>query len=473
MTQFLHYSGIALWIILSTWLLLRLIFGKNWALKVGTRTFFGPGLVQSTKQLIQETKKRDIKEDTVAEVAAHVVWRLTRIGFFALLLGLIPFILLYQQNRLISKQNELFEYQNERVEKQTQLLESQDSSFKLQNQLLANQNNKIDTQTSYMGIQNELVGYQNTRIDRQIGLMDFQNNLLNTQNYRLNLQNNLIEAERRGALVILMSNIMDQMNEEINKQKENPDFNDSLGYALSDPLIGRIAALSQGFLPYRYLRGDTLTDKVYSPERGQLLLSLVKSNLDSNSYLKLYEAAEFSNAYLVEANLSGAYLVRAKLNGADLSGANLFRANLRGADFFKANFTRAILNKTSFTEASLTGAAFFDANLMGTSFTDANLAGADLLEANLFGVNFLRANLEGANLAGAKLGKVNLRQAELAGANLEGSFLNGTDLNKTLSLTKEQLIKARKLIEVKNLDPALKQAIIEEKPCLFTNEGCE
>ena len=94
-----------------------------------------------------------------------------------------------------------------------------------------------------------------------------QNQKIDTQNERITVQNRLIEAERRGSLVLLMSNIMDQMNAEINKQKEdtlkiNPSANtDTLKYQLSDPLIGRITSLSQGFLPYRYLEGDTLSAK--------------------------------------------------------------------------------------------------------------------------------------------------------------------------------------------------------------------
>ena len=303
MEQFWKYSGIVLWIVLGSSIILRLIFGKDWLTKLGIKLFLGNRLDNSLKKLIKESRDRNVSDDTLANVTAGIVWRLTRIGMVGLLIASVPLILLYQQNKLIRlqnglflNQNRLFESQNAKIDTQTNLLTVQTGLFQGQNEkldtqnvLFSFQNENVATQTRLLGDQNRLVGFQNTRIDSQINLMSYQNVLLDTQNYRINLQNNLIEAERRGSLVILMSNIMDQMNEEINEQKKGLSKDslavlDSLGYRLSDPLIGRIAALSQGFLPYRYLEGDTLIETPTSPERGQLLLSLVKSNLDSVSY---------------------------------------------------------------------------------------------------------------------------------------------------------------------------------------------
>lgn len=332
MDQFIDISGIALWIIIGFWVILRIIFGQHWLRKAGLSFFAGPGLMGTSKKLVQELKNREVKEETLTEFGVHVFWRFTRAGVIGIFFIALP---TWLSIWVLSNQNKLIQYQNERIntqtildsvqtimaQQQTGLLKSQDEKFGIQNQLLSKQTDFIERQDQKLGFQNnlfanqnQLLNYQNIKVDSQISLMSFQNVLLDTQNYRLNLQNNLIEAERRGALVILMSNIMDQMNEEIKQQKLDTTFNDSLGYSLSDPLIGRIAALSQGFLPYRYLDGDTLTEKVVSPERGQLLLSLVKSRLDSSTYQKIYRSTTFSHAYLERADLS-----EADLSDADLS----------------------------------------------------------------------------------------------------------------------------------------------------------
>ncbi len=101
----------------------------------------------------------------------------------------------------------------------------------------------------FLSIQTYLLKLQNDRIDIQNGLVD--------------LQNNLIEAQRRGSLIILMSNIMDQMNEEINIYKRDSigRKKDITGYPLSQPLIGRISGLSQGFLPYKIYQDGVLSKK--------------------------------------------------------------------------------------------------------------------------------------------------------------------------------------------------------------------
>lgn len=102
----------------------------------------------------------------------------------------------------------------------------------------------------------------------QVYLLYNQNKLLNIQNTKIDIQNSLMEAERRGSLIMLMSNIVDQMSEEINDQKrdtlnKNPNADlSSVLYELSPPLIGRIAALSQGFRPYKTIQNDSLVGVV-------------------------------------------------------------------------------------------------------------------------------------------------------------------------------------------------------------------
>jgi len=470
MDQFIYYSGITLWILVLLRLILPLIVGKNWVLKIGSWAFFGSGLVRSSKKLIKEVKKRDVSDDTAGEFVAHIIWRITRIGMFAILIGLIPFALLYQQNQLINTQNELFQFQNKKVEMQTVLDSMQTELLIKQNTLFQYQNLKVSQQTEFLEEQTGLFRLQNQ-------LLSGQNMRLDTQNYRLNLQNNLIEAGRRGALVILMSDIMNQMNQEILVQKNGVSNYDSLSYSLSDPLIGRIAALSQGFLPYRYLDSDTLVEKAVSLERGQLLLALLKSKLDLKTYDEIYASADFLKAYLAAANLKMAYLKKAKLHGAYLKGANLNggqlqEAILRHSNLSGANLNKAYLGGADLRDADLTKVNLVRANLINTNLNGASLVEADLRNAILTEANFTAADLSRTSLRGADLSRAVLLNADLNEADLSRANLSGTIFSFARNLKAAQLKQVRTLYQCRGLEQKLEQKLRQEKECLFTERGC-
>ena len=106
-----------------------------------------------------------------------------------------------------------------------------------------------------------------------------QNELLQNQNQLIKNQMSLEEASRRGALVMLMSNIFDKVDDEIAEQKAEMsvwqiEITDSTKYSLSQSLIGQIAALSYSFKPYKFMDGDTMIGRPLSPERGQLLVTI-------------------------------------------------------------------------------------------------------------------------------------------------------------------------------------------------------
>jgi hypothetical protein len=88
-------------------------------------------------------------------------------------------------------------------------------------------------------------------------------------------QSTLLEASKNRNLVSLMSNILGDAEQELKNSK-----------TLSDDIIARIADLSLSLKPYRYLEGDSLSEKEISPERGQLLLTLIRTKLDSSSFIK-------------------------------------------------------------------------------------------------------------------------------------------------------------------------------------------
>ncbi len=300
-----------------------------------TRLLAGKGLKNSFRQLLDELPGGKVSKDTLSEILAQVVWRITRIGTFAIVAAMAPLLIMAVQTWMLGRQNE-----------------------------------KLD-------IQNGLLGRQNERLDQQI---------------------NLEEGNRRSSLIFFMSNIMDKLDIELRSNANR---------SLSDPLIGRIVSLSQSMRPYRYLENDSLTPRQLSPERGQLLFSLVNSNLDKSTYDKIYARANFNYADLREANFSEAYLRRAKLAHSSFSNANFNYADLQDADLSNAWLEEATFRNTSMNGINLAGANLRESRMENITMLDGNLSNADLRHIYLEG-NFSGTNLEGVKMQNASLVDVNL-----------------------------------------------------------------
>ena len=214
-----------------------------------------------------------------------------------------------------------------------------------------------------------------------------QNEKLDVQNKRIEQQTYLQEAERRSSLVFLFDNIMNKIDEEL---RSNPEQRD-----LSPQLIGRIVALTKALKPYRYLEGDTITTRMTSPERGQVLLSLIASRLSHNTCDQIFLLADFSYATLQNVNLDGTYL-----RNINLSNALLQSVSLTGADLSHANFDGAEITDAHVQWAGMRAkAAFFDfANFHKAHLVDSDFGGSYLDFANFTGawlhnVTFQRAFL--------------------------------------------------------------------------------
>ncbi|MFN0037280.1 MAG: pentapeptide repeat-containing protein [Saprospiraceae bacterium] len=243
-------------------------------------------------------------------------------------------------------------------------------------------------------------------------LLTQQNLLLQNQNFRLDQQTYLQEADRRSSLIFLMGNLLDAMDKELKSDIGQPGVRD-----LSPQIIGRVVALSKSLKPYRFLENDSLVARELSPERGQLLLSIVNSQIDNSSLRRIFQFADFSASDLKGAVLSGEYLSGINLSRADLADAtldetDLSRADLSGADLSNAVLARANLRESRFRQSTL---------------TKAYLESADLSQANLYG-----ATMRGANLAGAKLQQTHFTNADLSGANLYGASILRTGFNQAI-----------------------------------------
>jgi len=224
-------------------------------------------------------------------------------------------------------------------------------------------------------------------------LLTRQNELLTRQNYRLDQQTYLQEAGRRSSLIFLMGNLLDAIDRELKSDVGRPGVRD-----LSPQIIGQIVALSTSLRPYRYLDNDSLITREISPERGQLLLSLVHSEIDNSSLARIFLTADFSYAELSDVILAGEYLGGINLRKADLSRADLNGANLAGADLNRADLSSAIMVGATLTKANLSDTDLREAIIEQTDFRGASLYGADLR-----GVDLTISDWRGAYFGEAKL----------------------------------------------------------------------
>lgn len=285
--------------------------------------------------------------------------------------------------------------------------------------------------------------------------------VLMKQNEKLEVQINIEEATRRSSLVFLMSNIMDKVDEEL-KDTFNTNHNTR---KLTPQTIGRIAALSQSLKPYYYLQDGQLIKQPLSPERGQLLLNLLNSKLDTITYKQIYKQTTFQFSALQNA----------KMENADLRNVDLRNANLRYTGLGNTNFGDANLRDADFRDTNLSDADLQNADLQNADFRNANLRNVDFCNADLRNIYLRKADLHNADFGDANLGDADLFKANLHNVDLSNANLYGADLRGAKKLTKYSFTLAKTLYECQ-FPSSLKTQIEElkqEKPCLFTKKGCE
>jgi uncharacterized protein YjbI with pentapeptide repeats len=240
----------------------------------------------------------------------------------------------------------------------------------------------------------------------QVYYLSRQNEKLDFQNRRIEQQTYLQEAERRSSLVFLFDNVLDKMDEEL---KVN-----AVRRELSPQLIGRIVALSKALKPYRYLENDAINPRQSSPERGQLLLSLLTSNLHPNTLDRIFQLGDFSHVELQDIVLDGAYLRKIKLPYATMSRVSMVGADLTDADFSHAElvnvrgFQTDRPNRARFDHANFFQASISKSDFSGCSFKHANFSGSHLRQ-----VDFSRALLNEAKLEETRLDTVQFDRARL------------------------------------------------------------
>ena len=192
-------------------------------------------------------------------------------------------------------------------------------------------------------------------------LLHIQNKKIDAQNRRLDQQTYLQEGERRSSYVFLLNNAYDQIDYEL---RENINGDRSL----SKSLIARIISLSRVLRPYRYLSGDNLIEFPNSPERSQLLLTLVNSGIKESSLDEIFKDADFSYSDLRGVDLRNRYLKHAFLDNSHFIGTTLTGANLSNTSLVDASFVAVTALNANLDSALIWDSRFIECNFGLSSF---------------------------------------------------------------------------------------------------------
>ena len=204
--------------------------------------------------------------------------------------------------------------------------------------------------------------------------------------------------------------------------------------SLSQATIDRIADLSHSLKPYRQVTKDSIVSRELSKERGQLLLSLAKMNINSASFAQIKELATFEYADLRDAHLAN----------MDLSGINLSRANLEGATLIESNLEYANLEEANLKRAQLSSSSLKKAKLKLINLDWANLSHVNISEVRLVGASLNSANLNGADFSGTYISYTDFIGANLIKANFSNTHIDIVDFfqaNLTEAILVDLIIK--------------------------------
>lgn len=281
--------------------------------------FIGRPLKKSISKAFQEySDSKKLTTPTISDVVASVVWRLTRVGIFSIIVAIIPIAIVLVQTSLLSKQNKL-----------------------------------------------------------------------------ITSQNRLVEADRRSSLVFVLGEVLSDLNTELNQSSSRK---------ISETLQARIISLCMAMKPYKIVEDGVLSKMPLSPERGQLLYTLIKSNLDITTLQDILNLADFTYSSLPNAIFGTHMNLRyARIDHSDFSGVDIRESRLDYADLSDSNFSKSTLADSDLSYTNLRSTDFSRAELIGVNFTRADLRKANLSKSNLAGSNFYSVDIQQADLSNARL----------------------------------------------------------------------
>jgi uncharacterized protein YjbI with pentapeptide repeats len=274
------------------------------------------------------------------------------------------------------------------------------------------------------------------------------------QNALIDQQTELAESARRSALVVEQTAVLDEIDEELDAMFLRKGENVATRPRLSPRLEGRIIALSKSLRPYRYLDDRRLTLQAQSPERGQLFLALIKSQIDLRSIM-------------LDADFNDLDLPNSRLDGIQLGSDSLIYLDWNDSLLHSTQF-HSLMDRRRRT-AFLQRANFRGSRLYGASFRYVDLRGADFSNAALIRVRFLGTELTGVNFTRTTLVDVEFNNGNyLLNANFEGAKLWGVEIQlvepENVRALAMVLCRADK-IEGGSMPPSLRRAMWHNEAC--------
>ncbi|SHI44355.1 pentapeptide repeat-containing protein [Aquimarina spongiae] len=335
-------------------------------------------------------------------------------------------------------------------------------------------------------------------MNKQNKLLQSQNKLIQYQNMRISQQTHLFEAERVSSLVFLFNNIMDKIDEEL----KNPE---NISRQLSDQLCARIISLSRRLKPYKQLNIEKgiLDKKMYSPERGQLLINLIEAKLNQETYIKIFKKSDFSYSHLPNYNFGDYTFIK----GINLSNSNLQSIVIDNSDLSEGNFSYSNMSNAKIKNCDLSLTSFKGTNLFGSTIDQINfdylnkkykndsvsdsfdrmvyileknvntpdkrqfisivLDDANLINAQFNNIKFDDASFICTNLNGAILQKVNFDECQMSNANFLNAKLERVNfIESNLSNSSFGDIAYNNIVRFKNSD--LRNAVFEPGKIKFS-----
>lgn len=205
--------------------------------------------------------------------------------------------------------------------------------------------------------------------------------ILKEQNSKFDIQNNLLEAERRSSLVFLFNNTLDAIDNEL-KDTSN------ISRSLSNQLIARVAALSQGLKPYKYYENHKLINEKISPERGQLLKALLMSEIDTLSLHRIFKISDFSYSDMRGAKISNGYMVGGHFDYSDFSNSELFNCNMNLVSSKNVNYQETTFDSTRMILGQFENCDFYKAQFYITTLNLGVFNNADFRKTTIKGCDF-------------------------------------------------------------------------------------
>lgn len=263
------------------------------------------------------------------------------------------------------------------------------------------------------------------------------NELIEIQNKRIEQQTYLAESERISSLFFELTSIYNKIDQEYTLAKQNGNNQEEV--QLSNQLVGRITSITQALKPYRFLNiNGELCDKPISPEKGQLLTTLLKANVDIDQF---HKEVNFTHTDLSSRDLKGESiniekLMYANFNNSDLSTSEFIRVNFSNStitnSFFNdTKFKGTILDNASISSSQFYNTEFLDATMIKTVFKDNDkFRGAKFPYSHMDTVSFINCDLSEVDFSNSTISACKFTNTILPAAeNFDRSILINNDFN--------------------------------------------